>query len=238
MRMKMRTDGKTGNVLSFFLAAAVISIAGALGLPALAADGAGCAGTASAAEIPADWRLILVNADNAVPEGYEVTLLELTNGRKVDERMYPDLQRMFDDARAQGLGLTVREGYRSRQEQEDIMEQRVRQYKEQGMSSREAKKLASEQVAKPGTSEHELGLAVDINAAGETDQWELYNWLAQNSWRYGFILRYPPDKEDITGITYEPWHYRYVGGEAAREIYERQITLEEYLSGDTYQNAA
>ena len=90
--------------------------------------------------------------------------------------------------------------------------------------------MAGQWVAIPGTSEHELGLAVDINADKEqSSNEEVYNWLAENAWRYGFILRYPQGKEDITGIDYEPWHYRYVGKEVAKEIYEAGITLEEYV---------
>jgi len=90
--------------------------------------------------------------------------------------------------------------------------------------------MAGQWVAIPGTCEHELGLAVDINADKEqSSNEEVYNWLAENAWRYGFILRYPKGKEDITGIDYEPWHYRYVGKEVAKEIYEEGITLEEYV---------
>ena len=222
--MSVMRDIRLRRLLCMFAALLVICAAGA---GCISARRDRC--SAQAAEIPEDWRLILVNGGSAVPNNYEVTLLELTNGEKVDERMYPDLQLMFDDARAGGLELTVREGYRSRDEQEEIMEERVRRYREQGLSASDAKRAAAEQVAQPGTSEHELGLAVDINAAGRTDQWELYGWLAENSWKYGFILRYPPDKEEITGITYEPWHYRYVGREAAEEIYAGQMTLEEYL---------
>ena len=90
-------------------------------------------------------------------------------------------------------------------------------------------RLEEAYVAIPGTSEHELGLAVDINEAGGADPWGLYNWLAAHAHEYGFILRYPQGKESITGIDYEPWHFRYVGKEAAAEIYSRQVTLEEYL---------
>ena len=90
--------------------------------------------------------------------------------------------------------------------------------------------MAGQWVAIPGTCEHALGLAVDINADKEqSSNEEVYNWLAENAWRYGFILRYPKGKEDITGIDYEPWHYRYVGKEVAKEIYEEGITLEEYV---------
>ena len=110
------------------------------------------------------WNLILVNDDYCVPRNYEVELTELSNGEKVDSRIYPQLQQMFDDARAEGLELFVREGYRTTQDQKDIMNERIQQYQNEGYSRGEAKKLAKEYVAEPGTSEHELGIAVDINA--------------------------------------------------------------------------
>lgn len=112
-----------------------------------------------------------------------------------------------------------------------MIQDKIDAYISEGYSKKEAKKLAEEYVATPGTSEHELGLAVDINAdenSSSSDE-DVYNFLAENSYKYGFILRYPPDKEDITGINYEPWHYRYVGKEAALIIFNEQITLEEYL---------
>lgn len=179
-----------------------------------------------------DWRLTLVNADYAVPEGYAPALLTLSNGQRVDERIYPELQRMFDDARAAGLSLYVRAGYRSRAEQEQIMEDKVAEYLRAGHSKWQAQKEARRTVAEPGASEHELGLAVDINSQTEADEWALYGWLAENAWRYGFILRYPQGAENVTGIDYEPWHFRYVGKDAAREIYESGATLEEYLCDD------
>ncbi len=89
--------------------------------------------------------------------------------------------------------------------------------------------MAEEWVAVPGTSEHQLGIAVDINADKERcENEDVYLWLAENAHKYGFILRYPQGKEDITGISYEPWHFRYVGVENAQIIYEKQICLEEY----------
>ena len=104
-----------------------------------------------------------------------------------------------------------------------------------GYSEEEARTETARNVAKPGTSEHQLGLAVDIvdkdyqvldEAQEDT---AVQKWLMENSWRYGFILRYPGDRSDITGIVYEPWHYRYVGRKAAEEIYREGIVLEEYL---------
>ena len=176
------------------------------------------------------WNLILVNDDYSVPNNYEVELTELSNGEKVDTRIYPQLQQMFDDARAAGLELFVREGYRTTQDQKQIMEERIQQYRNEGYSRSEAKELAEKYVAVPGTSEHELGIAVDINAdTSKCSSDAVYTWLANNAYRYGFIKRYPSEKTEITGVNNEPWHYRYVGVEAAKEIQERGICLEEYI---------
>lgn len=185
------------------------------------------------AETSEDWRLILVNSRNAVPENYEVELMELSNGVYVDSRIYPDLQRMFDDAREQGVYPVVSEGYRTHAEQQSIMDDKISSFMNEGYTAGEAEELAENWVAVPGTSEHELGLALDINAdiAYSSDE-EIYEWLADNAYKYGFILRYPSGKEYITGIDYEPWHYRYTGAETAYEIYTRQITLEEYLGAE------
>ncbi len=176
------------------------------------------------------WNLILVNEDYYIPDNYEVELTELSNGKKVDSRIYPYLQSMFDDARANGLALFVREGYRTAEEQQQIMDERVAEYQGEGYSKSEAKKLARDYVAVPDTSEHQLGLSVDINAdTTKCSSDAVYDWLAENAWRYGFINRYPADKVDITGISNEPWHYRYVGKEAAQEIQSQGICLEEYI---------
>ena len=105
----------------------------------------------------------------------------------------------------------------------------------EGLSREEATAQAGAVVAVPGTSEHQTGLAVDLvdksyqhldDAQAST---EVQQWLMENSWKYGFILRYPEEKSDVTGIIYEPWHYRYVGGPAAREMRELGLCLEEYI---------
>lgn len=171
---------------------------------------------------------MLVNSHNRIPADYEAELLSLSNGEQVDARIYPKLQEMFDNARAVGYGLFVREGYRSGEEQQELLEDKISAYEGEGYSGREARRLAKQWVAEPGTSEHELGLAVDINGKGRNSA-SLYQWLSENSWQYGFILRYPEDKKEITGIDYEPWHFRYVGKEAAAEIYRQGVCLEEYL---------
>lgn len=175
------------------------------------------------------WKLILVNKDNYIPKDYKVKLLTLSNGKKVDARIYPKLQEMFDAARASGINLHVAEGYRSEEEQEDMMEEKIESFIEEGKSEGEAKKLARKWVALPGTSEHQLGIAVDINSQISTPSGPLYSWLANNSYKYGFILRYPPNKVSITGVKYEPWHFRYVGKSAAAQIHRQGICLEEYI---------
>lgn len=177
-----------------------------------------------------DWCLILVNKDNPVPEDYEVKLTDLTNGNQVDSRIYPKLQEMFDDARSYGMDLFVREGYRTREDQQSIMDNRVEAYEAEGYSEEEALEFAKQYVAEPGTSEHELGISVDINANNDvSDDDTIYTWLDENAYKYGFIKRYPENKIDITGINNEPWHYRYVGLKAAQEMKDMDLCLEEYL---------
>ncbi len=177
-----------------------------------------------------EWNLIVVNRWNEIPKDYSVTLTELENGQSVDSRIYPNLQEMFDAMRAEGIYPIVREGYRTADEQQEILDERIQRYMNEGYSRSRAERTAKEWVALPGTSEHQLGIAVDINAdkARSTND-EVYAWLAANAHGYGFILRYPQGKEDITGAEYEPWHYRYVGAEVALELYQSQICLEEYL---------
>ena len=178
-----------------------------------------------------EWATILVNKNHIIPDDYEVELTTLSNGVQVDSRIYPELQRMFDDMRSEGVYPVVGEGYRSHEQQKQMMQDKIDAYRAEGYSKVVAKHQAKKYVAKPGYSEHELGIALDINASAdsETTHDEVYQWLYNNAYKYGFILRYPEGKEDITGIDYEPWHYRYVGKEAALEIYESGLTLEEYL---------
>ena len=177
-----------------------------------------------------EWYLTLVNKWNPMPENTDIETVELTNGECVDKRIYPYLQEMFDDARAEGIYPIVRSGFRTRQEQEEIYDDRIKEYQGQGMSEKEAMEEVQLWVAVPGTSEHELGLAVDINADKiHSEGAEVYTWLSENAYLYGFINRYPSDKTAVTGVANEPWHYRYVGVEAAAQIHEQGICLEEYL---------
>lgn len=183
-----------------------------------------------------NWNLILVNPWNPLPEEYQVTLARLRNGHAVDQRCYPDLQEMMDDCRAAGLNPLICSSYRSRENQETLFQNKVNRLISQGYSKESAEVEAGKSVAVPGTSEHQLGLAVDIvdvsnqNLDETQEKTAVQKWLMDNSWRYGFILRYPNQKSNVTGIIYEPWHYRYVGKEAAKEIYESGRCLEEYLN--------
>ena len=173
--------------------------------------------------------LILINDESTVPEEYETKLITLSNGEEVDSDIYPDLQKMFDDMRAEGLYPAVVSGYRDGEEQEKIFENKYASFREQGYGRRQARELTEKWVAEPGTSEHETGLAVDINPDREKSGDEVYVWLSENAHRYGFVKRYPEDKTDITGIANEPWHYRYVGETAAREMKKKDMCLEEYI---------
>lgn len=177
-----------------------------------------------------DWNLILVNRNYKVPENYKVNLTELSNGQRVDSRCYPSLQQMFDDMRTEGVYPVAASGYRTSKKQKQLMDEKISELIAQGYSHKKAKKEAKKWVAAAGYSEHETGLAIDINGDGVNSSGEeVYDWLYVNAWRYGFILRYPKNKTHLTYIEYEPWHYRYVGVDAAAEMNEKGICLEEYL---------
>lgn len=182
-----------------------------------------------------DWNLILVNPWNPLPDEYNISLTSLPNGHAIDSRCYPALTEMMNDCREAGCQPLICSSYRSQEKQESLYQERIDELTAQGYSKKDAKAKAATSVARPGTSEHQAGLAVDLvdNSHQILDATQqdtpVQQWLMENSWKYGFILRYPNDKSSLTGIIYEPWHYRYVGKEAAQEIYERGICLEEYL---------
>lgn len=182
-----------------------------------------------------DPLLTLVNPWNPLPADWTVELVSIGNGHKVDERCYDDLTAMLEACKAAGLQPVVRSSYRSQATQKRLYENKVSQWKGYGYSDADARKKAATIVAPPGTSEHQMGWAVDIVDAS----YQVLNekqatmpaqmWLMEHSWEYGFILRYPVNKSDVTGIIYEPWHYRYVGKEYAKAIYESGLCLEEWL---------
>ena len=178
--------------------------------------------------------LILVNPWNEIPEGYEVQL-DTVEGYLVDRRCARALSRMLEDCRAEGYLPIICSAYRTQEYQEGLYRNKIMRLLEEGVPNKDAPDIAAQSVALPGTSEHQLGLAVDLISETYTnlDRWqertEVQQWLMNNCWRYGFILRYPNGSSDITGIIYEPWHYRYVGPVTAKAVTESGLVFEEYL---------
>lgn len=185
------------------------------------------------------WNMTLVNAENPMQEGYVPELAEVENGYSVDARIAEDLNAMLAAARADGCQPQICSAYRSVEKQVQVFNDTVNSWINQGSSFWDAYQRTTQEVALPGTSEHGIGLAVDIvsNQYAELDakqaETKEAQWLQEHCYEYGFILRYPPEKQSLTGIIYEPWHYRYVGREMAQKIKESGLTLEEYL-GKTY----
>ena len=133
------------------------------------------------------------------------------------------------DGADEGYHMIVVEAFRTEEEQQYLMDEKVKAYMDEGYPKILAREMAEKWVAVPGTSEHQLGIAVDINPDYDRSGKEVYEWLAENAHEYGFINRYPEDKVHITGIMNEPWHYRYVGEDVAKQMYEQGVCLEEYL---------
>lgn len=182
---------------------------------------------------PDDWRLILINKQHPVPDDYSFTLGTIQGSMQCDERILDDLFLMLLAAQEDGETLYIASPYRDYNRQTVLFDRKITAYISKGLTYAEAYSVASTQVTAPGASEHQIGLALDIvcnyhtrlnHAFGETNAGI---WLVENSYKYGFILRYPEGSGDITGIFYEPWHFRYVGVEAATYIKQNGITLEE-----------
>ncbi len=183
-----------------------------------------------------DWRLTLVNKWNEMEADYVPDLTVLSEGHRVDSRIAESLMDMIYAAKADGYYIYILSSYRDMDKQISLYEAEVRKWENQGYSKEDAAEKAGTIVAFPGTSEHHLGLAVDLVSSEhikldqDAEKTKGYQWLVKHCHEYGFILRYPNGASDITGIIYEPWHFRYVGEEAAAEIMNEGITLEEYLS--------
>ena len=191
-------------------------------------------------EVKLPWNMVLVNGDHPMEEGYVPQLKELEEGLSLDSRIIDAAKEMLADAKKAGLHIDICSAYRSVERQEQVFGESMKERVKDGMSYWDAFNETALNVAIPGTSEHALGLALDLisNQYTELDERQETTaeakWLKENCHKYGFILRYPPEKTNITGIIYEPWHYRYVGVEDATEIMKLGITLEEYLQ-DYYQ---
>lgn len=190
----------------------------------------------SGAVSPEDWQLLLVNRWNPIPEGYTFKQTQLKQGHAVDARIYPDLQAMMDACRAAGLDPLICSSYRTHAKQQELYENKIQRLLDEGDSYEHALDEAGTVVAVPGTSEHQTGLALDIVDASyqhldkAQEDTQVQQWLMEHSWEYGFVLRYPTGKSETTGIIYEPWHYRYVGRAAAREMRSLGLCLEEYVA--------
>ncbi|MBO4336524.1 MAG: M15 family metallopeptidase [Lachnospiraceae bacterium] len=180
-----------------------------------------------------DWRLILVNKQHPIPWDYEIKLGTIHNGQRVDERIVTDLEHMLEAAKEDGIRLLVISPYRSSEKQQELFLQKVNRAMRKGESFLSAYRDTAQAVTVPGSSEHEIGLAVDITTKEHITLDEEYadseggRWLYENCSDYGFILRYPEGSEEITGIEFEPWHFRYVGKEAAKYLMENKLTLEQ-----------
>ena len=184
-----------------------------------------------------DWKLVLINKQHPVPEDYDFefgSIKTMKGTMKCDERIIDSLLSMIQDAEEDGVTLAICSPYRDQDYQEFLFNRKIEAYMKVGMSYMDAYAVSSQAVTVPGASEHQIGLAFDIVSDKYTElnagfaETDAGKWLAQNSSEYGFILRYPLGKEDITGIEFEPWHFRYVGKDAATIISEEGITLEEF----------
>ncbi len=185
------------------------------------------------------WNLILLNPENKLPEDFQTNLKKFSyNGTSgyVDARCHDAFEAMFAAAKKDGITLTVRSAYRNITTQTTNFNNKVQEYKDMGYSDEDAYATAATIIAVPGTSEHHTGLAMDILTPSYTrlnegfEKTEAAQWLFEHCAEYGFILRYPKDKTEITQIIYEPWHYRYVGKEAAQIIMNEGICYEEFVA--------
>lgn len=195
--------------------------------------------TIGGVELDANFKnLLLVNGSHPLSEDYDYTKdlttipEEYHNGQldQINKDIWPYLKAMIDDARKEGVNLSVWSPYRSYNIQQMLFNRQKQKQIEAGVPESEADAKAASIVARPGTSEHHTGLAADINMADDAfENTPMYAWLTEHCQDYGFIMRYPKDKIDVTGVIYESWHYRFVGINVAKDIKNKGITLEEYL---------
>ena len=183
-----------------------------------------------------DWRLKLANRLNVINNYSPSTkyigsqYCQNNDNYQIDERVYDDLITMIEAAKEDGIKLISVSAYRSYEKQQSLYKNKVNYYLKQGYSQKGAENKASTIVAIPGTSDHNLGLAVDFNYLEQRHESkpELV-WLKEHAEEYGFVMRYAKDKENYTGVIYEPWHYRYVGKDHAKKMNQLNMCLEEYV---------
>ena len=179
-----------------------------------------------------NWQLVVVSGTREFLETYKPELDEIFDTDKyLDARVAPHYEEMYTAAKQDGIILTPYSAYRSYERQKNNYNHLTETYMADYHLSREdAAKKAATVILPPGTSEHNLGLCMDIcNVYDSFVNQKEYTWLTENAYKYGFILRYPKGKEDVTGIVFEPWHWRYVGVEWAKQIRDSGLCLEEFL---------
>ncbi len=182
-----------------------------------------------------DWNLILINRNNAIPENYEIETTKIEKKWNINVKIKEATELMLADARKEGLKPVICSAYRTYAYQKNLFNKKVKEYRRNGYSQQNAEQEASFWVAIPGTSEHEVGLALDIVSENyqildeNQENTPVQKWLMEHCYEYGFILRYPTSKKNITNINYEPWHYRYVGVKDAMFMKEKGFCLEEYI---------
>lgn len=182
-------------------------------------------------EIEADnpWAFYIVSREYPLPEDFIVYPKKIQGDYEMDYRAANYFLDMKEAAAADGIELTVISAKRSEEYQKELFDKEIESFIAQGLSEEEAYEAAREWVALPLESEHNSGLAVDLNSLDESfEESDAFKWLSEHAHEYGFILRYPKDKVGITGVRYEPWHYRFIGVYHATQIKEKGITLEEY----------
>lgn len=182
-------------------------------------------------EILKQWNLKLVNKYVSIEKDYEPELATIEGTLKFDERAIGYLNKMMTAIRKSGItSIWIQSSYRSYEKQAELFNNKVEYYKQKGNTQEEAEALAQKLVQRAEQSEHNLGLAVDFNKVNnDFEDTKAFTWLQAHAQEYGFILRYPKDKEEITGVSYESWHWRYVGEEHAKIMKEKRFCLEEYI---------
>ena len=177
------------------------------------------------AELP-----MLINASHALPSNYKPDLVSIGNGFSLERRAAAAWGALETAAAKDGVSIWAISAYRSIEKQQSLFDNGVKKRMNNGMSKQEAEIETAKWIAYPGKSEHNSGFAVDVNEVNESfENTKTFKWLQNNAYKYGFILRYPKNKVSVTGISYEPWHYRYVGSNHAVIIKNKGFALEEYI---------
>ncbi len=242
---KEKTDASTGADLNEGEGILISENAGQSQTESSETEGTGAENASSAVETgnygdpDSDPCLILVNPDNYIPDDYTVELVTVQGKYQLDEKAAQSAKDLIAAAKEAGFDMQICSAYRTIEKSAELYQRKVQQYLDAGYIQSIAEVEAAKWVAPPGTSEHHTGLAMDIVSSDywgyysdlehDYENFDSFKWIYEHCAEYGFILRYPKDKQDITGITYEPWHYRYVGVEAAEYIMENGLCLEEYL---------